>query len=330
MRIATGIPPRQRSTGGVMCRQVAWGVLCGAAWWALAGGAVADDVAQAEDGVAAPSDANAQATNPAANPAARDPLEEQIAIQAVQFEGGFTNLLYGELESIRSLCGDIPVESRRSISRAGELAVKAASLRLSRLQHAGLQQPGGPVAVVVANGFAGAWRALFGLANGKPAEPVVVEKDAPAAADDPFQIMTAALTASVAEHVGAEQGQAFADLVAKREERFRAAAVRRIVERLDADLFLTARQREAIGKSLSENWNSRIAIESVRYQMNQGQPLASKLPAACVKPHLTEAQATRYDEPVGGNTSFDPPVWYEFVKRISDLEGMQPDPWWSE
>ncbi|RLS35371.1 MAG: hypothetical protein DWH79_02270, partial [Planctomycetota bacterium] len=86
-----------------MCRQVAWGVLCGAAWWALAGGAVADDVAQAEDGVAAPSDANAQATNPAANPAARDPLEEQIAIQAVQFEGGFTNLLYGELESIRSL-----------------------------------------------------------------------------------------------------------------------------------------------------------------------------------------------------------------------------------
>jgi hypothetical protein len=78
---------------------------------------------QAEDAVAKTTDA----------PPAEDPAvvqrRQQIKQQATHWEQQLTKLLYGDLELIRSVTGDIPRDARKAIARDGEKAVRAPSNR---------------------------------------------------------------------------------------------------------------------------------------------------------------------------------------------------------
>jgi hypothetical protein len=230
-------------------------------------------------------------------PPAEDPAEvqrrQQIKQQATHWEQQLTKLLYGDLELIRSVTGDIPRDARKAIARDGEKAVKQGALRLAELQFGG----------------------------GKRAK----EK----ASDDPTELVSAALVKSLAEHVGSPQATAFTRQIAERSERRQAAAVHAIVAVLDGELFLTAAQREQIERSLLREWSDAMtgALEGMHFV--DGRRVFPGLPADCISPHLTDSQRKLFtvQENGAGNGAAQRQTWMR-MNALNSAQSAARDPWW--
>ncbi|MFM7290338.1 MAG: hypothetical protein ACKO6B_03785 [Planctomycetia bacterium] len=265
-------------------------------------------------------------------------LRQQIKQQATHWEEQFTKLLYGDLELLRSICGDLPRESRRAIAKAGEQAVKDAALRMAELQMGGrgarvrqgqLVIQGGGIAIeggkVIINGVA------------KVLDQVVAPGKRAAAAgepENPLGMLAEALTKSVARHVGEEQATAFANQLAGRKARRREAMIREIVAALDGELVLTDEQRRAIEESLRAKWSESMAMMLQGMHMQNGIRVFPGLPDDCVRPHLGEAQRQRFvAQPRannGGQVPWQQQEWMQTVNLLGNVQTAGRDPWWFE
>jgi hypothetical protein len=283
--------------------------------------------------LAAPSElATAQAEDaagvkPQDAPPAEDPAEvqrrQQIKQQAAHAEQQITKLLYGDLELMRAICGDLPRETRRAIAAAGEQAVKKAALRLTELQFdAPGRQPrrrGGGVAGAVIDAV------INGIDPG--GNPPAVRQP-----DDPLGAVSAALAKSLADHGGSEQAAVFSAQVSARNERRRLTLVRGVVAALDGELCLTASQREKIEESLREDWNDSIAVSLQGVRMVDGRRVFPGVPDACVRPHLTESQRQRFvpqpqqEETAAGQRQ----AWMQTLNLLGNVHAASRDPWWFE
>lgn len=246
--------------------------------------------------------------------------QQQIKQQTVHWEQQFTKLFHSDLELIRSVCHDLPRESRRAIVRDGERATKEAAVRLVEEQ--------------------------YGKGKRQPAANLADRQAANTPADDPLTLISAALARSLAEHVGDEQAAALSDELAARAQRRKAAAVRKIVAALDAELFLTASQRQQIEQSLEATWNNATptslhSLEQVAQGMslavNQGgnnlsnnRRLFAGLPDDCVRPHLTEAQRQAFapQPPNAGPAPGQRQAWIQTINFLQNLPASSRDPWW--
>jgi hypothetical protein len=243
------------------------------------------------------------------NDPAEDPAEvqrrQQIKQQATHWEQQFTKMLYGDLELLRVVCGDLPRESRRAIATSGEQAARDAALQMAELQMGGRQR------------------------RGRRAEP---KPDAEKSPDNPVAIVSAALTKSVAEHAGSEQAKAFAEQIAQRDDRRKAAVIREIVAVLDGELVLTASQREEIERSLREQWNDSMAMTLQGIHMHNGVRVFSGVPGACVSPHLTKAQRQRFVPQPDANRqhrgAWQHQAWMQTVNMLNNVQPAGRDPWW--
>ena len=260
---------------------------------------------------------------------------QQIKQQATHWEQQFTKMLYGDLELLRVVCGDLPRESRRAIATSGEQAARDAALQMAELQMGGQQRrlaqgiviQGG---AVIVNG--NAVINLNPLAQpGRPAEPKPAAEKSP---DNPVAILSAALTKSVAEHAGSEQATAFAEQIAQRDNRRKAAMIHEIVAVLDGELVLTASQREEIERSLREQWNDSMAMTLQGIHMNNGLRVFPGLPGACVSPHLTKAQRQRFVPQPDANRpqrgGWQHQAWMQTVNMLNNVQPTGRDPWWFE
>jgi hypothetical protein len=258
------------------------------------------------------------------NKPADDPAEvqrqQQIKQQTVHWEQQFTKLLHSDLELIRSVCRDLPRESRRAIIRDGERATREAAARLVEEQ--------------------------YGRGKRQPAAGLADRQAANTSPDDPLTLISAALARSLAEHVGDEQAAALSAEFAARAQRRKAAAVRAIVAALDAELFLTASQRQQIEQSLDATWNnptptSLDSLEQVAQGMNlavnQGgnnlsnnRRLFAGLPDDCVRPHLTESQQKAFapQPPNAGPAPGQRQAWIQTITLLQNLPASSRDPWW--
>ena len=242
---------------------------------------------------------------------AEDPAQvqrrQQIKQQATHWEQQFTKMLYGDLELLRAVCGDLPRESRRAIATTGEQAAREAALQMAELQMGGRQR-------------------LVRRAEPKP--------DAEKSPDNPVTILSATLTKSVAEHVGSEQATAFAEQLAQRDERRKTAMIHQIVAVLDGELVLTASQREEIERSLREQWNDSMAMTLQGIHMQNGLRVFYGVPEACVSPHLTKAQRQRFAPQPDANRqqshAWQHQAWIQTVNMLNNVNPGGRDPWWFE
>ena len=242
---------------------------------------------------------------------AEDPAEvqrrQQIKQQATHWEQQFTKMLYGDLELLRAVCGDLPRESRRAIATSGEQAAREAALQMAELQMGGRQR------------------------RGRRAEP---KPDAEKSPDNPVTILSAALAKGVAEHVGSEQAKAFAEQLAQRDDRRKAAMIHEIVAVLDGELVLTASQREEIERSLREQWNDSMAMGLQGIHMQNGLRVFPGLPEVCVSPHLTKAQRQRFVPQPDANRqhrgAWQHQAWMQTVNMLNNVQPTGRDPWWFE
>jgi hypothetical protein len=254
--------------------------------------------AQAEDG------AGVQAKDrDGADPKVEDPAEVQrrlqIKQQATHWERLLTATFYGDLELIRSVCGELPKDARRAIVEAGEMAVKKGALRLAELQFGGGRQ--------------------------------VAEK----ASDDPVSLVSAALEKSLAERVGGDQAAAFARQIAGRDDRRKVSTVHNIVAVLDNELYLTAAQREQIERSLLEACDDSMAVAlSLSLEGTHffdGERVFPGLPFDRISPHLTEAQRKRFAPQEKSSTPLVPGrrAWLR-MNVLNSVQQVARDPWWFE
>ena len=270
---------------------------------------------------------------------AEDPAEvqrrQQIKQQATHWEQQFTKILYGDLELLRALCGDLPRESRRAIAKTGEQAVKDAALQMAELQMGGRQRRLAQGIVIQGGAVVVNGKAVINMnplaQPGRPAKP---KPDAEKSPDNPVTILSAALTKSVAEHVGSEQAKAFAEQIARRDDRRKAAMIREIVAVLDGELVLTASQREEIERSLREKWNDSMAMTLQGIHMNNGRRVFPGVPGACVSPHLTKAQRQRFVPQPDANRqhrgAWQHQAWMQTVNMLNNVQPAGRDPWWFE
>lgn len=274
--------------------------------------------------------------------AAENPAEvqrrQQIRQLANHWEQQFTKLLYGDLELLRAVCGDLPRESRRAISRAGEQAVKDAALRTAELQMGGRQGRAMQGAIRIQGGGA----VVNGVA--RAINNVIVPPKPPRRGDDgaapdennaanPPGMLAAALTKSVAEHAGKERAAAFTDELARRKDRRREAMIREVVAALDGELVLTAEQRQAIERSLREQWDDSMAMMLQGMHMHNGVRVFPGLPEGCVRPHLNAAQRERFGAQPRGNNRGQAnwqQVWMQSVNLLNNMPSAGRDPWWFE
>jgi hypothetical protein len=270
---------------------------------------------------------------------AEDPAEvqrrQQIKQQATHWEQQFTKILYGDLELLRALCGDLPRESRRAIAKTGEQAVKDAALQMAELQMGGRQRRLAQGIVIQGGAVVVNGKAVINMnplaQPGRPAKP---KPDVEKSPDNPVTILSATLTKSVAEHVGSEQAKAFAEQIARRDDRRKAAMIREIVAVLDGELVLTASQREEIERSLREKWNDSMAMTLQGIHMNNGRRVFSGLPGECVSPHLTKAQRQRFVPQPDVNRqqrgAWQHQAWMQTVNMLNNVNPAGRDPWWFE
>jgi hypothetical protein len=270
---------------------------------------------------------------------AEDPAEvqrrQQIKQQATHWEQQFTKMLYGDLELLRVVCGDLPRESRRAIAKTGEQAVKDAALQMAELQMGGRQRRLAQGIVIQGGAVVVNGKAVINMnplaQPGRPAKP---KPDAEKSPDNPVTILSATLTKSVAEHVGTEQAKAFAEQLAQRDERRKAAMIHEIVAVLDGELVLTASQREEIERSLREQWNDSMAMTLQGVHTINGIRVFSGLPGACVSPHLTKAQRKRFVPQPDTNRqqshAWQHQAWMQTVNMLNNVQPAGRDPWWFE
>jgi hypothetical protein len=230
---------------------------------------------------------------------AEDPAEvqrrQQIKQQATHWEQQLNKRLYGDLELIRSVSGDIPRDARKAIARDGEKAVKEAAVWLAELQFGGRK----------------------GVQNN--------------ASDDPAELVSTALAKSLAEHVGGPQAAAFTRQIAERSERRQTAAVHAIVAVLDGELFLTAAQREQIERALLGKWSDAMTVGLEGMHFVDGRRVLPGLPADCVSPHLTESQRKLFtvQENGAGNGAAQRQTWMR-MNALNSAQSAARDPWWFE
>lgn len=255
----------------------------------------------------------------------RQQLKQQIKQQAVTWEQQFMKLLSGDLELMRSVCGDLPRESRRAIARDGEQAAREASLRMAELQFQDQRRQ--PQAGVPWQGVAGAvLKAIV-----PPAAGPVATRGGGKPADDPVSFFSAALTKSLEEHVGREQAEEFSRQLTARNERRKTASTHAIVAALDAELGLSAEQREKIERSILERWNDSMVTAVQGMHTNNGGRIFPGLPDECVRPHLTEAQRKRFQRHViRDDGEWQRRSWMQTLNLLNAVHNAEIDPWWTE
>ena len=255
----------------------------------------------------------------------RQQLDLQIKQQAVHWEQQFKKLLSGDLELVRAVCGDLPRESRRAIVRAGEQAAEEASLRLAELQFRD-QRRQQPVAFP--------WQGVVGDVLKKivpPAAGPVTTTDGEKPTDDPLSFFSSALAQSLKEHVGSEQAEEFSRQLAARSERRKAATAHAIVASLDAELCLTAAQREKIEQSILERWSDSMFMAIQGMHTNNGVRIFPGLPDECVRPHLTRTQRERFQrQDFLGDASLQRQFFMQTMNMLNAVQESKPDPWWAE
>jgi hypothetical protein len=233
------------------------------------------------------------------------------------------------------VCGDLPRESRRAIAKTGEQAVKDAALQMAELQMGGRQRRLAQGIVIQGGAVVVNGKAVINMnplaQPGRPAKP---KPDVEKSPDNPVTILSATLTKSVAEHVGSEQAKAFAEQIARRDDRRKAAMIREIVAVLDGELVLTASQREEIERSLREKWNDSMAMTLQGIHMNNGRRVFPGVPGACVSPHLTKAQRQRFVPEPDANRQqrggWQHQAWMQTVNMLNNVNPAGRDPWWFE
>jgi len=300
------------------------------------------DVAPSEDALPdTTSPAAPEAPTPAVPTAEAAPLSPEAAVRqqieqmAAQYEPMLTRLLQDDLELLRTLHGDLPVEARRAIVAAGEEAVKEGALAFSEAMNTPHVVPAPPQGV--AGGFFGAVGRAFGLPI--PEEPArgadgATKAEARKKRIDPCRLVSDAVAASLVEQIGEEHGADFRDQISRREKRQRAATVRRLVGILDDDLYLSAKQREAIETAIGEKWNEGLAM-ALDHQMEiNGRKVYPGLPYERVLPHLTPAQQSKLGD---GNQSREiirsnrqGMLQSRFFRRANLAQQAERDPWWFE
>jgi hypothetical protein len=270
---------------------------------------------------------------------AEDPAEvqrrQQIKQQATHWEQQFTKMLYGDLELLRVVCGDLPRESRRAIATSGEQAARDAALQMAELQMGGRQRRLAQGIVIQGGAVIVNGNAVINLNPlAQPDRRAKPKPDAEKSPDNPVTILSAALTKSVAEHAGSEQAAAFAEQLARRDDRRKAAMIHEIVAVLDGELVLTASQREEIERSLREQWNDSMAMALQGTHMNNGVRVFPGLPVACVSPHLTKAQRQRFVPQPDANRQqrgvWQHQAWMQTVNMLNNVQPTGRDPWWFE
>ena len=299
------------------------------------------DVAPSEDALPdTTSPAAPEAPTPAVPAAEAAPLSPEAAVRqqieqmAAQYEPMLTRVLQDDLELIRTLHGDLPVEARRAIVAAGEEAVKEGALAFSEAMNT--QQPM-PVQRGGAAGFINDVVRAFGFPI--PEEPArradgAQKAEARKKRIDPCQLVSDAVAASLVEQIGEEHGADFRDQLSRREQRHRAATVRRLVGILDEELFLSAKQREAIEAAIGEKWNEGLAM-ALDHQMEiNGRKIYLGLPYERVLPHLTPAQQSKLGDGKQSReivrSNRQGMIQSRFFRRANLAQQAERDPWWFE
>jgi len=259
----------------------------------------------------------------------RQQLDLQIRQEAFQIEQQFKKLLHGDLQLVRTVCGDLPRESRRAIVGAGEQAAKEVSLRIAermaelQLQDQRRQQQVG-----------GGLQAMIGDLLNKivpPAAEPVPTGGGGKPIDDPLEVFSAALTESLKEHVSREQAEEFSRQLAARSERRKTATAHNIVAAIDQELCLTAAQREKIEQSIVKRWSDSMFM-ALRWRHEiDGIRVFPGLPDECVRPYLSKTQQERF----GRDATFDDPLlqrelMMQVANMLNRVENLEPDPWWAE
>ena len=259
---------------------------------------------------------------------------QQIEQMAAQYEPMLTRVLQDELELLRTLHGDLPVEARRAIVAAGEKAAKDGALRLSEAMNA-------PQPMPAQRGGDGGFLNAVGRAFGFPMPEEAARKadgaknpEARKKLIDPCQLVSEAVAASLVEQIGEEQGKDFLDELSKREQRRRAATVRRLVGILDDDLFLSAKQRESIEAAIGEKWDEGLAM-ALDHQMEiNGRKIYPGLPYKRVLPHLTPAQQSKLGDGKQSReimrSNRQGMLQSQFFRRANLAQQAERDPWWFE
>ena len=304
-------------------------------------------IVEAQEGVAAevnvveaPAAAIPQDSVPAEVP--QDPaamLQQQIAAQAAQYERLISRVLVQNLALARTLCGELPAESRGRIRVAGEEAVKKAAREIA----AGLFQQQQQVVVVpearpenVVEAVGHAVVRLFGLEPARPAAPPPPPPPPPMA--DPEAIVAEAVALALEAEAGADAARAFRDEAAARLTRQRRLAVGRIMRVLDGELHFSGRQREAIRGALEANWSDDLRmLEDMGSWTINGRHVYPGLDRAIVMPHLTDIQRRRLgevDESQRESVRFNVDQWRRqaAVNRLMrhSHEPVERDAWWGE
>jgi hypothetical protein len=155
-------------------------------------------------------------------PAVNDAMVQQLVMQ-------YQPLVTAELAFVRQICDDLSPEQRKKIKSATEASLKHAATQMAQFQQGG-------ALVLQANGI----RTI--RAKREP-EPAYIIRDG--------------LGQALQDSLAAEQLDRYRGEAAKRLETRKRAAVASVVARLDAALYLTADQREAVTESISANWQSK-------------------------------------------------------------------------
>jgi hypothetical protein len=260
---------------------------------------------------------------------------QQIEQMAAQYEPMLMRVLQDDLELLRTLHGDLPVEARRAIVAAGEEAVKKGALAFSEAMNTPHVAPAAPQGVV--GGFLNAVGRAFGLPI--PEEPArradgATKAEAKKKLIDPCQLVSDAVAASLIEQVGEDHGADFLDELSKREQRRRAASIRRLVGVLDDDLYLSAKQRESIEAAIGEKWDEGLAM-ALDHQMEiNGRRIYPGLPYKRVLPHLTPAQQSKLGDGKQSREIFrsnrQGMLQSRFFNRVNVAQQAERDPWWFE
>jgi hypothetical protein len=259
---------------------------------------------------------------------------QQIEQMAAQYEPMLMRVLQDELELVRTLHGDLPVEARRAIVAAGEKAVKEGAFAFSEAMNT-------PQPVPAPQGVAGELFDAVGRAFGFP-----IAEEPPRRADgakkaeakkklvDPCQLIGEAVAGSLIEQIGEERGKDFLDELSKREQRRRAASVRRLVGVLDDDLFLSAKQRESIEAAIGEKWDEGLAMALDHRMEINGRKIYPGLPYKRVLPHLTPAQQSTLGDGKQSReimrSNRQGMLQSQFFRRANLSQQTERDPWWFE
>lgn len=225
------------------------------------------------------------------------PPDEQIKQQqlqlAKQMEQMLQPALHGELEFIRSVCGDLGPEAKREIAAAAANAVREAAEQLAAAQR---NRPGRP-------------SMDLGRIFAERLDPVVEQRAPPAAVA-----------------VWRRERDA------RRERRAEAARLL-ILVKLDETLELTAAQREAILAALRDRWDDAWLCELQNpggFVVNGHRP-APDYAAAAITPLLDERQQRAWGAWVRAAGWRHAGAGQYLGRLFPDGPGLNgPDPWWGE